>query len=592
MSRWVAAGLCSGVIVILSVALPGLSFGQVLRSKTLLAASPGSAAQIESPPAKAQGPGSQGESSGFTVDRYLVEGNTLLPEEKIDSLLAKHRRTGMTIKDLEQAKNDLEKAYREAGYPTVLVTIPEQTIESGSVRLLVVEGRVGAIAVTGNRYFEKFRILEKLPSLKHGEVLYEPAFMKELDLLNAHPDRKVAPVLKPGEESGLLNVELKVKDRLPVHGKIEGDNKGPITTPRNRLVTELQHANLFGGDEIFTVSTIQTPTDWGAVQNYSASFVLPVIWPDHLLSFYASKAISKSVLAGGAVSIGGGDVSIAGNATIAGFRYLMPISKSVSGTHSLSFGVDYKRLEKTEATFPGSLGTATVLSPIQYTPVSVGYAGTFSDSSGVSRLFSTAKGYVAGMIPGGTKSDFTGDPNDPNNPGQGRVGSTGTFAVLQGGIERIQPLPMDFSLFLHIDGQWGSQPLVPAEQYFAGGMDTVRGYDNYEAVGDNAVRGRAELTTPELIQIPFDRFWQRKKSADWVLGLRVAAFYDAANLWVQQAQPGQTSQFRLEGAGLGIRAKFPKDLGELKVDQAWALRETSVTRQGDTFVNFSVNLTF
>jgi len=546
----------------------------------------------ESRPARGQEPSPQTESSGFTVDRYLVEGNSLLSAEKIDAILAKHKGSGLTLKGIEQAKNELEKAYRDAGYPTVLVTIPEQTIEGGTVRLLVVEGRIGSISVTGNEYFKKYEILERLPSLKHGEVLYEPTFIKELDLLNVHPDRKIVPVLKPGEEQGLINLELKVKDRLPVHGKIEGDNKGPITTPRNRLVAEVQHANLFGGDEILTVSTVQTPTEWGQVQNYSASLVVPIVWPDHLLSLYASKAISKSVLAGGTVFVGGGDVAISGNATIAGFRYLMPIAKGLPGTHSLSLGVDYKRLEKTEAKFPGDLGTAVVLSPIQYTPATVNYTGALYDDWGYTRLTTTAKGYVAGMIPGGRKRDFVGDPNDPNEPGQARVGSTGTFAVLQGGVDRVHLLPMDFSLFLHADGQWGTQPLVPAEQYFAGGMDTVRGYDNFEAVGDHSIRGRAELTTPELFQVPIDRFWQRKKSADWVFRLRAVGFYDVANLWVAEPQPGQTSAFRLEGTGLGIRVKFPKDLGELKLDQAWALRQTGVTQRGDVFVHFSVNLTF
>lgn len=51
--------------------------------------------------------------------------------------------------------------------------------------------------------------------------------------------------------------------------------------------------------------------------------------------------------------------------------------------------------------------------------------------------------------------------------------------------------------------------MIPAEQYFAGGFDTVRGYRQFETLGDNAIRGRAELTTPELIDIPIDRMWQR-----------------------------------------------------------------------------------
>jgi hemolysin activation/secretion protein len=358
------------------------------------------------------------------------------------------------------------------------------------------------------------------------------------------------------------------------------------------LVAEVQHTNLFGGDEILTVNTVQTPTDWGAVQNYGASFVYPVKWPDHLLAVYASRSKSQSILAGSTISVGGGgSVAIAGNATVAGFRYIFPLFSGGENTHQLSVGVDYKRLEQTDATFPGG-ATAVVKSPVQYTPASVAYTGFYPDRWGLTKLSLSAKGYIAGMIPGGAKEDFAGDPNNPTGQPGNRDGSTGTFAVLLGGLDRAQPLPGNFSLALHADGQWGSQPLIPAEQYFSGGFDTVRGYLQSEAIADHAIRGRAELTTPEVLSIPIDRIWQRRRSADYLVRVKFATFYDAAQLWVQQAPTGQTSQFRLEGVGVGIRVKFPKDVGQLIIDQGFALRDTANTQRGDSFVHFSVSLVF
>ena len=91
------------------------------------------------------------------------------------------------------------------------------------------------ITVTGNEHYDRFNIRRKLPSLQPGVLIYEPTFVKELGTLNGNPDLKVAPVLKPGTEPGTVDLELKVKDRLPVHGKLEADNRGPITTPQNRL---------------------------------------------------------------------------------------------------------------------------------------------------------------------------------------------------------------------------------------------------------------------------------------------------------------------------------------------------------------------
>ncbi len=537
-------------------------------------------------------PGGDMQAVRFAVTTFLVEGNTIFEQAKIDKLLESFKGGDRQMKDVEQARVELEKLYHTTGYPTVLVNLPEQTIENGVVRLQVVEGHLLSITVTGNEHYSWANIRSKLPSLTPGALIYEPTFVKELAAANGNPDLNIAPVLKPGSEPGTIDLELKVKDRLPVHGKLEADNRGPITTPRNRLLAEIQHTNLFGGDEILTVNTVQTPTDWGAVQNYGGSFVYPVIWPNHLLAVYASRSKSNSVLTGGAISIGGGgDVGIVGNATIAGARYIFPIFPGGENTHQLSVGIDYKRLEKTSATFPDG-GTATVLSPVQYTPASIGYSGFYPDQFGFTKASFTAKGYVAGLITGGHKRDFGGDPNDPFGQPGGRKGSTGTFAVLQGGLARVQPLPGDFTLDLQTNGQWASQPLIPAEQFFGGGLDTVRGYLQFEAIGDHAIRGRAEVTTPEVFTIPVDRIWQRRRSSDYTIRVRFAGFYDTARIWVAQAPPGQTSQFRLDGVGGGIRVKFPKDIGQLMIDNGWALRETLNTKRGSNFVHFSVGLAF
>jgi hemolysin activation/secretion protein len=553
--------------------------------------SPVKASQTGASPDKPPASEAEPAEKRFEIVSYEVDGNTILEQATIDKVLAPYKGSGRRLSDIDTARSELEKAYHTAGYPTVVVMLPEQTIDAGVVRLQVLEGRLVHITVTGNEYYSWSNIRGKLPSLQPGALIYEPTFLKEMGAVNANPDLKVAPVVKPGTEPGTVDLELKVKDRLPVHGKVEADNRGPITTPHDRLLVELQHANLFGGDEILTVNTVQTPTDWGTVQNYGASFVYPLRWPDHLLAVYASHSKSASTLAGGAVAVGGaGDVAVAGNATVAGIRYIFPLFAGGKNTHQLTVGVDYKHLETTNATFPGG-GTSVVLSPVQYTPASVAYTGFYPDEFGLTKLALTAKGYVAGMIPGGTKQDFEGNPNDPDNPPL-RVGSTGTFAVLQGGLDRTQPLPWDFTLALHGDGQWATQPLIPAEEYFAGGFDTVRGYQQFEAIGDNAFRGRAELTTPELFAIPVDRIWQRRRSSDYTIRVKLAAFYDYAQLWVQQAQPGQASQFTLQGTGGGIRIKFPKDIGQLIIDQGVALHSTLNTKRGDTFVHFSVGLMF
>lgn len=532
------------------------------------------------------------EEPGVAVREFLVEGNTLLPPEKIKEIVSKYEGPNRSFRDLEKAKQDLEAAYHAKGYVSVLVTLPEQTIEDGTVRLEVIEARLGAITVVDNRYYSYWNIRTKLPSLKVGELLHEPALVRDLDALNANPDLKVAPTLKPGSEPGLINVELKTTDRLPFHGRVQADNQGPLFTPRNRVTLEGQYTNLFDSDHIVTVKTVQTPEDIGAVQSYAVSYVAPIKWPDHLLSVYFSKSVFTASLPVANLPLGGSSVNIVGNATAAGVRYFFPVFSKAPGSHKLSVGADFLRLERTEATFPGLLGSATVLSPIQYTPLSIGYAGSLLDRWGVTELGVTARGYCCGIIPEGRKADFGGDPNNPFDKPGSRAGSTGSFAVIRGSLDRRFTLPYSFDLRLRMDGQWASEPLIPAEAYFAGGYETVRGYINFEALGDHAVRGRVELTTPELIPIPLDYIWQRRRSSEWALNWRLAGFYDAANLWVQNPLPGQRDQFRLEGTGWGLRVSLPKRIGEVLIDQGYALQNLNQTRAGDSFVHFVVTVGF
>src|SRR4029077_13693 len=168
----------------------------------------------------------QGGEQRFDVQRFRVEGTVLLSEEEIQAILEPHKGPNKSIKDIEKAKQVLEDAFHSRGYSSILVTVPEQTIEGGTVRLEVIEGRIEKIKVTNNQYYSLFNIFPRLPPQKIGDLLSEPLLVKELDALNANPDLKVAPLLSLGSEPGLVNVELKTRDRFPGHFRLQGDNQG------------------------------------------------------------------------------------------------------------------------------------------------------------------------------------------------------------------------------------------------------------------------------------------------------------------------------------------------------------------------------
>ena len=60
---------------------------------------------------------------------------------------------------------NLQMAYRERGYVTVSVGLPQQKLTNATVKVQVTEGRLAAINVTGNRYYSSNNVMRALPSL-------------------------------------------------------------------------------------------------------------------------------------------------------------------------------------------------------------------------------------------------------------------------------------------------------------------------------------------------------------------------------------------------------------------------------------------
>ncbi len=525
-------------------------------------------------------PADVGEAT-FTIRDFFVQGNTLLQPDRVDAILAPFIGPARRFNDIEQARAALEQAYRQLGYPTVAVTVPEQTVEYGVITLTVYEGRLKSIDVTNAWFFSSGYVRDKLPAIRVGALLHEPTVLKQLDALNANQDLKVAPILKPSDDPGQLDLELKVKDRPPVHGKVELNNRGVSTTPRLRLNAALQYTNLFDSDHVLTLQTSQTPQDWGAVEVYSGNYVVPLGTPDHQLLFYGATAHSRARLNTSPLPVGGG-LDILGNSVVGGARYLFPFAPGGAMRHQLSVGIDYKHLGRSTASIPGGFATVTVSNPITYTPLSIGYIGMRPDEHGFTKVTATTRGYLAGVISQGGKEDFQGDPNDPlNKPGLRRF-STGSFVVVQGSLDRYQALPHEFGLSGKVDGQWTNEPVIPTEQYFAGGMESVRGYREFEAVGDQAVHASVEVVSPPIPQLSVEHIRR---------SIKFVAFFDTAYLWLRKPLAGQTDRWQLEGAGVGLRFAL-SDYVRFRYDAAWALRPGPFTPTGAFYGHFSLEAVF
>ncbi|MBD9355278.1 ShlB/FhaC/HecB family hemolysin secretion/activation protein [Methylomonas albis] len=537
----------------ISLILHGITVGQAAELKNPVASSQNSENSTGLP--EIAPPASGEQQPHFDVLDYQVEGNSVLDDEALERAVYPHLGPDKTVEDVEKARAALEESYRNAGYPTVVVTIPEQDVESGAVRLSVVEGSVETLYISGSRYYALGKIRDGVPALAEGLVPHMPKVQEQMNALAQQSvDRNVTPVFRAGSTPGKMEVELKVKDALPLHGNLELNTRNSEHTSYTRLLGSLRYDNLWQKFHSVSMQYQVSPEISDEVQVWSGTYVLPTGWADTRLALYGIGISSNTQLG---VSVGG--LSVVGAGSIYGARLVKPLSGSSENIlHSLSFGFDYK-------SFDQQIASLTENAPISYASFMTGYDGSLRGESRVTALNLAAHFSIRGL------------GNDAKQFANKRLDAEPNFLYLTGDLKHQQRLPLDFRLLARAGGQASMSALISNEQFSAGGPLSVRGYHQTQLLGDHGVNLSLELQTPHLAPAAWDDSQN----------LRLLTFFDWANIWTDNPISPTPATAHLASTGIGLRTQWFKHLlGEL--DWSYPFYRQGTIDPGQQRVDFRV----
>lgn len=500
--------------------------------------------------------------AGFEIKKFEVTGNSLFSDQQVQAAIILFSGSDKTAADVEKARDALEKFYHEAGYPAVMVNIPEQTLQDGVVKLQVIESRIGKVKVTGNRYFTMEKVMQDLPSFTPGTIPYLPRVQKEIGRLNRSQDIKVEPVMTPGRVVGTIDVELKVDDKLPLHGYLELNNRAGYDTSALRFNGMVRYDNLWQAEHSLSFQYQTAPEKTREVEVLGASYVLPAPWQeDDQMALYGIWSDSNTAF--------GEDLKVIGKGKIFGTRYITALPPYQLYAHNLTLGIDYKQFD--QAIGYTTENGETTHTPISYTPLSFSYSASLPDEWGGMTQFNA-----------GVNMSFRGMGSHEIQFELKRYKGRADYIFETASIQRNQKMPLGMNLVLKVDGQSSDQPLINNEQFVAGGMESVRGYKESEASGDEAVHGTVEVSFPN----PFEE----SKIGKW-FQMSPYIFYDLASLSIQEPLPGQGGSVKLEGAGVGMRGSMAKNI-EYEVDGGKPMKHTDRTKCKDIRFYFKVKAVF
>ena len=145
-----------------------------------------------------------------------------------------------------------------------------------------------------------------------------------------------------------------------------------------------------------------------------------------------------------------------------------------------------------------------------------------------------------------------------------------------GDLKGVSGSPM---LFMKLEGQWAADPLIPAEQMGVGGHATVRGYEEREFLGDNAITGTLEFRTPIYLGLLDRESADAKGKSDgryiaWDR-TQLVFFFDFGWFQLEDALgKGEDDSEFLCSVGPGLRAAVGSNF-QLRVDWGIPLNTTS-----------------
>ena len=534
--------------------------------------------------ARAQ-PALAADAARFDVLEYEVEGNTVLAARVVEQAVLPQMGPQRSMAQVEAARAALEKAYQDAGYLSVLVDLPEQRIVDGVVRLRVLEGRIDRVRVTGARYYSQAHIRSVAAAFQEGEVPNFNLAQAQLADLNRSADRQVQPVLRAGLNPGTVDVELKVKDQLPLSGSVDVHNHHAANTDALRLSASLRYDNLLQRDHTLAINLSTTPRELQQTQVLTLGYTVPGA---HDASWVFSYTFSNSTVE----PLGN---TVLGSGNTVGLRWTQPFGSNGAstggstggntgnspggGAHTISVGAELRDLQQrvragTDSS-AGSGAAGEISTPLRYLPFMLGYSGQWRHEGAGPDAQSNLQANFSFGIRGLLRRSV---PCPPDNSLQdqfacNRDGADGGFATLRLDARHARPMFFDWpgTFSARLIGQLAGQPLVSGEQITAGGAASVRGYFEAEASGDIGVLASLQWQGPNwAAAISRGLGLPERQLTEW----SALGFVEGARVRIHDPQPGQAARTDLAGAGLGLRLGAAPG-ASAEIDLAWPLKATT-----------------
>lgn len=491
-----------------------------------------------------------------TIKGFRIDGNKTLSEELIKETLKPWLGKTVAFEELQKAADSVAALYQTQGF-LAQVSVPPQRITDGIVILKVLEAKLGAVNVdmpNGPSRFGEDKARRYITDANRlSEIVQTRNIERSIYILNETPGIAVASQLQPGKNEGEVDINLSLADTKPVRGRVEWNNNGSRPTGTGQRVVNLIFDGFSGNGDQLAASNIKSDGS-----DYSlASYSVP------LNSDGLRAGISGSYLDYSNVNKFRNSNAGFGRAKTVGVNLTYPTLRSAAANSNITASFDRKMYLNKQ------MSTGDISSDYRIENMVFGYNANQYDQwlgGGVTQgSISMTKGHIT--FGSDTKKLQADAPTSAFG-----VDTPTTFTKFNASLSRAhQVVPDKTILNINVSGQMSSVDLDPAEKFYLGGPNGVKGYPGSQASGSQGAMLNVEL---------------QQALEDNVIA---SAFYDIGfvqqykNKALYEESLGAANSYSLRSAGLGLKRPGKDFIWSVSVN--WKLGHNPLLAQGGKGVN-------
>lgn len=451
----------------------------------------------------AQQQGEKQETAGevkFRINEIVVDKSEVLQEQEINDITRAYINKEIVLQDLYTVVNGINNLYAEKGYLTCRAFLPPQTIKDGVVHIQLVEGKSGNVYVDGNNSTNESYITDRI-GIERGNIANINDLNEDLLLFNGSNDIQLHITMHAGKEPGTTDYVISVAEPQKSLVNLYVDNAGSESSGEWREGLFFTDRSLTGNRDSMMFSGIRSD----GTKSFSASYITPVGRSGTKLGLnYSANSVH---ITDGELE----DLNVKGHSSAYGVSVIQPliVSESMRTEASLEYGHQNSQTD--------FLGVHWV------DDTTYGYTASFSMTNyGTSSVIFQKHGYRIGR-----SENITGYTKNFN-----KYIFNGFWQKAYTGGQMLSA---------RLDGQYSSDNYLPsAEQFYIGGMYSVRGYEESYLGGDSGFAASIEYS------VPIDK---SKKTS-------VFTFIDYGSVFGDSAFDDHT----LAGTGIGIRSTIAQKI--------------------------------